>query len=77
VGLVIALNIDPGIPFSHYTAYRPSWAHTVFGNSKTWLRGTFRGISPKHLPRYLDEFVFRFDRRWRETEFFLRVMHRD
>ncbi len=27
------------------------WAHTIFGNLKTWLRGTFPGVSPKHLPR--------------------------
>jgi len=52
------------------------WAHTVFGNLKTWLRGTFHGVSPKHLPRHLDEFVFRFDRRWQETELFIRVLHR-
>jgi hypothetical protein len=39
------------------------WAHTVFGNLKTWLRRTFHGVSPKHLQCYLDEFVFRFDRR--------------
>jgi len=51
-------------------------AHTVFGNLKTWLRGTFQGVSPKHLQRYLDEFVFRFDRRWRERELFIRVLHR-
>lgn len=44
------------------------WAHTVISNLKTWLRGTFHGVSPKHLPRYLDEFVYRFDRRWREDE---------
>ena len=43
---------------------------------KTWLRGTFPGVSPKHLQRYLDEFVFRFDRRWQETELFIRVLHR-
>jgi transposase-like protein len=41
-------------------------AHTVFGNLKTWLQGTFHGVSPKHLQRYLDEFVYRFNRRWRE-----------
>jgi len=48
----------------------------AFGNLKTWLRGTFHGISPKHLQRYLDEFVFRFNRRWRETEIFRSVLHR-
>jgi hypothetical protein len=52
------------------------WAHTVFGNLKTWLRGTFHGVSGKHLPRYLDEFVYRFDRRWREGELFGFVLRR-
>jgi len=33
------------------------WAHTIFGNLKRSLRGTFHGVSGKHLPRYLDEFV--------------------
>ena len=32
------------------------WIHKVFSNLKTWLRGTFHGVSPKHLPRYLQEF---------------------
>jgi hypothetical protein len=50
------------------------WAHTVFGNLKVWLRGTFHGVSPKHLQRYLDV-VFRFARRWREAELFIRVLH--
>jgi transposase-like protein len=58
------------------SVHRLPWAHTVFGNLKTWLRGTFHGVSPKHLQRYLDEFVFRFDRRWQETELFIRVLHR-
>lgn len=37
--------------------------HQVFGNLKTWLRGTHHGVDPKHLQAYLDEFVFRFNRR--------------
>ena len=52
------------------------WSHTVFGNLKTWLRGTFHGVSRKHLQRYLDEFVYRFDRRWREDELFGFVLNR-
>jgi hypothetical protein len=52
------------------------WAHTVFGNLKTWLRGTFHGVSGKHLQRYLDEFAYRFDRRWREGELFGFVLAR-
>jgi len=37
--------------------------HKVFGNLKTWLNGTHHGVDPKYLPSYLDEFVFRFNRR--------------
>ena len=37
--------------------------HRVFSNLKTWLNGTHHGVHPKYLPSYLDEFVFRFNRR--------------
>jgi len=37
--------------------------HKAFGNLKTWLRGTHHGVDPKHLQAYLNEFVFRFNRR--------------
>ena len=37
--------------------------HRVFAHLKTWLWGTHRGVSRKHLPHYLNEFVFRFNRR--------------
>jgi transposase-like protein len=37
--------------------------HRTFSNLKTWLRGTHHGVSAKHLPSYVDEFVFRFNRR--------------
>lgn len=37
--------------------------HRVFGNLKTWLNGTHHGVDPKYLQNYLDEFVFRFNRR--------------
>jgi len=52
------------------------WSHKIFGNLKTWLRGTFHGVSHKHLSRYLDEFAYRFDRRWREGELFGFVLRR-
>jgi len=52
------------------------WVHRIFGNLKTWLRGTFHGVSGKHLPRYLAEFVYRFDRRWREGELFGFILRR-
>ncbi len=38
--------------------------HLVFSLAKRWLLGTHHGaVRPKHLQRYLDEFVFRFNRR--------------
>jgi transposase-like protein len=37
--------------------------HRVFGNLKTWLRGTHHGVGHDHLQAYLDEFTFRFNRR--------------
>lgn len=37
--------------------------HRAFSNLKTWLTGTHHGVEPKYLTRYLDEYVFRFNRR--------------
>lgn len=37
--------------------------HRVFSNLKSWLIGTHHGVSKQHLPAYLNEFVFRFNRR--------------
>jgi len=38
--------------------------HIVFGNLDAWLLGTHHGVSSKHLQGYLNEFVFRFNRRF-------------
>ena len=37
--------------------------HTLFSNIKAWLIGTHHGVSTKHLPRYLREWSYRFNRR--------------
>ncbi len=50
------------------------WVHTIFSNLKTWLRGTFHGVSQKHLDRYLQEFTYRFDRRRIEHTLFEHVI---
>jgi transposase-like protein len=52
------------------------WVHRVAGNLKTWLRGTFHGVSGKHLQRYLDEFAFRLEHRWHEHTLFEHVLRR-
>jgi transposase-like protein len=50
------------------------WVHTIFSNLKTWLRGTYHGVSKKHLDRYLQEFTYRFDRRRVEHTLFEHVI---
>ena len=42
------------------------YCHTavVQRGDKTWLRGTHHGVSPQHLQAYLNEFTFRFNRRF-------------
>ena len=40
------------------------WVHTILGNLKNSLRGTYHAISSKHVPRYLAEFQYRFNRRF-------------
>ena len=38
--------------------------HIAFSNLKTWLLGTHHGLSQQQLQAYLNEFVFRFNRRF-------------
>ena len=40
-----------------------TWNHRVFANLKRWALGTFHGLRRLHLRCYLDEFVFRWNRR--------------
>ena len=39
------------------------WVHRVFSNLKTWALGVYHGLRRPHVQAYLDEFVFRFNRR--------------
>jgi len=38
--------------------------HLVFSNLKAWISGTHHGVSSRHLQAYLNEFTFRFNRRF-------------
>jgi len=51
------------------------WTHRVFSNLKTWALGVYHGLRRKHLQAYLDEFVFRFNRRRTRPAAF-RSLHR-
>lgn len=37
--------------------------HRAISNFKSWLRGTHRSVSNEHLQVYMDEFIFRYNRR--------------
>jgi hypothetical protein len=38
--------------------------HLIFSNLKAWLNGVHHGVSADHLQAYLNEFTFRFNRRF-------------
>ena len=40
------------------------WVNTALGNIKAAITGTYRAINSKHVPRYLAEFEYRFNRRY-------------
>ena len=39
------------------------WTHRLFSNLKRWGLGVYHGLRKANLQHYLDEFVFRFNRR--------------
>jgi transposase-like protein len=41
-----------------------NWVDTMLGNVKNSIHGTYHAIRSKHLPRYLAEFSYRFNRRF-------------
>jgi hypothetical protein len=49
--------------------------HTVIGNLKTFLNGTFHGVTSKYLQEYVDEFCYRFNRRFWEDELPMRLLN--
>jgi len=50
------------------------WVHIITSNAKAFITGTFHGLDEKHMQRYLDEFCYRFNRRYREPELFDRLL---
>ena len=40
------------------------WLHRVFALLKRWSLGTYHGLRRQHIDTYLNEFVFRYNRRF-------------
>jgi transposase-like protein len=45
-----------------------SWVHVVISNFKSYLLGTYHGISGCYVQEYLDEFFYRLNRRFWENQ---------
>lgn len=50
------------------------WVHTIIANAKAFISGTFHGLDQRHLQAYLDEFCYRFNRRFWEGQLFNRLL---
>lgn len=50
------------------------WLHIIIGNAKAYVTGTFHGLGEKHLQSYLDEFCYRFNRRYMGSDIFSRLL---
>jgi transposase-like protein len=51
------------------------WVNTVLGNVKNALHGTYHALKPKYLQRYLSEFCYRFNRRFKLEELIPRLIY--
>jgi len=50
------------------------WTHIIISNAKALIDGTFHGLDAIHLQRYLNEFCYRFERRWFTSGVFSRLV---
>lgn len=58
----IAFVTGGGRKSAQYSTFK--WVNAKLGNVKNGLLGTFHAIREKHVPRYLAEFEYRFNRRF-------------
>lgn len=49
------------------------WLHTIFGNAKAFVSGTFHGLGRTYMQSYLDEYCYRFNRRYMGRDVFSRL----
>jgi transposase-like protein len=50
-----------------------TWINTMIGNVKNSIHGSYHAINENHLPRYLAEFCYRFNRRFKLEEMIPRL----
>ena len=52
-----------------------AWVDTLIGNVRNAIHGSHHAIDPRHLPRYLAEFCYRFNRRFDLRAMMPRFLH--
>lgn len=57
-----AIKTGSGVAAVRKPAFK--WVNTALGNIKAAIVGTYRSVNSKHVPRYLAEFEYRFNRRY-------------
>jgi len=50
------------------------WLHIVISNLKSFINGTYHGVAKIHLQTFLDEFCYRFNRRFWPYQLFARTL---
>lgn len=55
------------------TGDKMKWVHLLVANCKNLIRGTHHGVFPKYLQYYLDEFCYKFNRRYLEHRILERI----
>lgn len=50
------------------------WLHTLVSNAKAFISGTYHGLDQKHLQAYLNEYLYRFNRRHWQKQLFARLL---
>jgi transposase-like protein len=51
------------------------WLHIIISNAKAFINGTYHGLGHEYLQSYLDEFCYRFNRRFFSNELFARLLN--
>lgn len=72
IAAFVRANVKPGkrLPARsprcrhHGRSRRFTWSHRAFSLLKRWALGTYHGLRRKHVDTYLNEFVFRYNRRF-------------
>ena len=65
-----------GTPFDpDHNPEHLKWLHIVISNAKAFIQGTYHGLDALHLQSYLNEFCFRFNRRFFTAQLFNRIVN--